>query len=62
MLYSMRELDLIIRSLRVHALDATLYHWYDPIEQRSTSPPPSTYLLMDTQLPYFERTVSFFFI
>jgi predicted metalloprotease with PDZ domain len=54
----MREVDLIIRTLRVHALDATLYDWYDPVQQRSTSPPPSTYLSNDVQLPYFERTVT----
>lgn len=56
----MRELDIIIESLRVNALDATLYDWYDPVQQRSTSPPPSTYLSMNAQLPYFERTVCLF--
>lgn len=61
MLYSHREIELIIRTLRVNALDATLYDWYDPIQQRSTSPPPSTYLSTDAQLPYLERTVRFIF-
>jgi hypothetical protein len=56
----MRELDITIESLRVNALDATLYDWYDPVQQRSTSPPPSTYLSNDAQLPYFERTVCLF--
>ncbi len=55
----MRELDIVIRTLRVNALDATLYDWYNPIQQRPTSPPPSTYLSMNAQLPYFERTVCF---
>lgn len=57
----MRDLDIIILTLRVNALDATLYDWYDPVQQRSTSPPPSTYLSIDAQLPYFERTVCFSF-
>ncbi|CAF3038940.1 unnamed protein product, partial [Rotaria sp. Silwood2] len=57
-LYSTNELDIIIRTLRINALDATLYDWYDPIQQRSTSPPQGTYLSIDAQLPYFERTVT----
>jgi hypothetical protein len=57
----MDELDIIVLSLRVNALDATLYDWYDPVQQRSTSPPPSTYLSNDAQLPYFQRTVCFLF-
>ncbi|CAF3610261.1 unnamed protein product, partial [Rotaria sp. Silwood2] len=46
-LYSTNELDIIIRTLRINALDATLYDWYDPIQQRSTSPPQGTYLSID---------------
>ena len=46
-----------MRSLRVNHLDGTFYDWYDPIGQRSTSPPPGSYLSSDAQLPYFERTV-----
>ncbi|CAF0881838.1 unnamed protein product [Adineta steineri] len=56
--YSSPELDIIIRTLRINALDATLYDWYDPVQQRSTSPPPGSYLSADAQLPYFERTVT----
>ncbi|UJR29821.1 hypothetical protein I4U23_017364 [Adineta vaga] len=56
-LYSTSDLDIMIRTLRVNSLDATLYDWYDPVQQRSTSPPPGSYLSLDTQLPYFERTV-----
>ena len=58
-LYSVNELDIIIRTLRINSLDATLYDWYDPIQQRSTSPPPGNYLSNDVQLPYFERTVQY---
>ncbi|CAF0964568.1 unnamed protein product [Rotaria magnacalcarata] len=57
-LYSSNELDIIIRTLRINSLDATLYDWYDPIQQRVTSPPPGNYLSNDAQLPYFERTVT----
>lgn len=57
MLHSMKEIDLIIRTLRVNCLDASLYEWFNPIEQRSTSPPPSTYLSMDAILPYPTKTV-----
>ncbi|CAF1234772.1 unnamed protein product [Rotaria sp. Silwood1] len=57
-LYSTTELDIIIRTLRINALDATLYDWYDPIQQCSTSPPPGNYLSINAQLPYFERTVT----
>ena len=57
MLFSMREMDLIIRTLRVNCLDGTLYEWFNPIEQRSTSPPPSTYLSTDAILPYPTKTV-----
>jgi hypothetical protein len=57
-LHSSNELELIVRTLRVNSLDATLYNWIDPMEQRATSPPPSTYLSVDAQLPYPERTVS----
>ncbi|CAF0960435.1 unnamed protein product [Adineta ricciae] len=56
-LYSTNELDIIIRTLRINSLDATLYDWYDPVQQRSTSPPPGSYLSLDSQLPYFERTI-----
>ncbi|CAF3302745.1 unnamed protein product [Rotaria socialis] len=57
-LYSSNELDIIIRTLRINSLDATLYDWYDPIQQRVTSPPPGNYLSNDAQLPYCERTVT----
>ncbi|CAF1094360.1 unnamed protein product [Rotaria sordida] len=57
-LHSASELDIIIRTLRVNAVDATLYDWYDPMQQCSTSPPPGNYLSIDAQLPYFERTVT----
>lgn len=57
MLHSMKEIDLIIRTLRVNCLDASLYEWFNPIEQRSTSPPPSTYLSTDAILPYPTKTV-----
>jgi hypothetical protein len=53
---------MIIRTLRINALDATLYDWYDPVQQRSTSPPPGNYLSIDAQLPYFERIVGFLFL
>ena len=57
MLQSMREIDLIIRTLRVNCLDSTLYEWFNPIEQRPTSPPPSTYLSNNALLTYPEKTV-----
>jgi hypothetical protein len=56
----MDDLDIIIRTLRINGLDSTLYDWYDPVQQCSTSPPPSTYLSNDAQLPYFQRTVCFY--
>ncbi|CAF1537493.1 unnamed protein product [Didymodactylos carnosus] len=56
-LYSTPRLDIIIRTLRVYPLDATLYDWYNPRLKRATSPPPGNYLAQNAQLPYFEKTV-----
>ena len=56
-LHRSQRLDLHVLTLRVHQLDSIVYDWYNPIEERSTSPPPSTYLSPNAFLNYPERTV-----
>ena len=48
---------MVLRTLRVHHLDGTMYDWINPLDQRATSPPPGSYLSLDALLPYPERTV-----
>lgn len=50
-------LDLIVLTFENNEIELNSYQWFNPIEDRSTSPPPSNYLSPNVFLPYPERIV-----
>lgn len=54
-------LDLIVLNVENDRIELNSYRWFNPIEERSTSPPPSNYLSPNVYLTYPERIVRFSF-